>query len=181
MLQGGLESSNGITDILASRFNRNDVLKYEAIEARQDNVLRLYQRPVTSWKLECESDPDVTKHFTRQDAYDMMFKKTLNTQSGTLRDTMFYGPLFVSVLAGVMLLMAIVVALKSFCRYKDCLAMMTSCSTNNGTFACASTCLTAFLFFYLLLFFEALQETNSDIEFVNDSLAKVNNCLGPND
>lgn len=94
---------------------------------------------------------------------------------------MFYGPLFVSVLAGVMLLMAIVVALKSFCRQKDCLVMLTSCSTNNGTFACASTCLTAFLFFYLLLFFEALKETNSDIEFVNDSLAKVNNCLGPND
>lgn len=32
--QGDLETSNGITDILSSRFNRNDVLKYEAIKAR---------------------------------------------------------------------------------------------------------------------------------------------------
>ena len=94
---------------------------------------------------------------------------------------MFYGPLFVSVLAGIMLLMAVVIAIKSFCRKKDCLVVLTSCSTNNGTFGCASTFLTAFLFFYLLLFYEALNETNSDIEFVNDSLAKVNACLGPND
>ena len=79
VLQGNLETSNGISDILSSRFNRNDVLKYEAITARKDNVLQLYQRSVTGWKLECESDPDVSNHFTRQEAYDMMFKKTLNT------------------------------------------------------------------------------------------------------
>ena len=110
-----------------------------------------------------------------------MFKKTLNTQSNNLRDTMFYGPLFVAILASVMLLMSLIIALQSFCRHKDCLLMMVSCSTNNGSFACASTCITAFLFFYLLLFFEALNETSQDIDFVKNSLAKVNNCLGPLD
>ena len=77
--------------------------------------------------------------------------------------------------------MSLVIALQSFCRQKDCLMMMISCSTNNGTFACASTCITAFLFFYLLLFFEALNETNSDIDFVETELARVNECLGPLD
>ena len=94
----------------------------------------------------------------------------LNTQSDNLRVTMFYGPLFVSILAGIMLAMSMIVALKSFCRNKDCLVMMMSCSTNNGTFACASTILTAFLFFYLLLFVEALNETNADIDFVHGEL-----------
>ena len=92
---------------------------------------------------------------------------------------MFYGPLFVSILAGIMLLMSLIIALQSFCRHKDCLVMMMSCSTNNGTFACASTILTAFLFFYLLLFVEALNETNSDIDFVRNELARVNECLQP--
>ena len=105
----------------------------------------------------------------------------LNTQSDNLRVTMFYGPLFVSILAGIMLAMSMIVALKSFCRNKDCLVMMMSCSTNNGTFACASTILTAFLFFYLLLFVEALNETNADIDFVQDELARVNECLEPLD
>lgn len=58
---------------------------------------------------------------------------------------------------------------------------MVSCSTNNGSFACASTSITAFLFFYLLLFFEALNETNQDLDFVRNELAKVNECLGPLD
>lgn len=58
---------------------------------------------------------------------------------------------------------------------------MISCSTNNGTFACASTVITAFLFFYLLLFVEALNETNADIDFVRNQLAKVNACLKPLD
>lgn len=57
--------------------------------------------------------------------------------------------------------------------------MITSCSTNNGAFICASTCLTALLFFYLLLFVEALMETNSDIDFVKDKLTKVNDCVNP--
>ena len=94
---------------------------------------------------------------------------------------MFYGPLFVSILAGIMLLMSLIIALQSFCRQKDCLVMMISCSTNNGTFACASTVITAFLFFYLLLFVEALNETNADLDFVRIQLAKVNNCLMPLD
>lgn len=94
---------------------------------------------------------------------------------------MFYGPLFVSILAGIMILMSFIIALQSFCRQKDCLMMMVSCSTNNGGFACASTVITAFLFFYLLLFFEALNETNSDIDFVKTELARVNKCLGPLD
>ena len=107
----------------------------------------------------------------------MMFKKQLNTQSDNLRSTMFYGPLFVSLLAGIMLLMSLIIALQSFCRQKDCMIMMVSCQTNNGSFACASTVITAFLFFYLLLFVEALNETNSDIDFVSNSLDKVNKCL----
>lgn len=110
-----------------------------------------------------------------------MFKKTLNTQSENLRKTMFYGPLFVSILAGIMILMSLIIAMQSFCRQKDCLMMMVSCSTNNGGFACASTVITAFLFFYLLLFFEALNETNSDIDFVKTELARVNECLDPLD
>ena len=59
--------------------------------------------------------------------------------------------------------------------------MMMSCEGNNTTFACASTCITAFLFFYLLLFFEALVETNSDLDFVQKELSRVNECLGPLD
>ncbi len=111
----------------------------------------------------------------------MMFKKQLNTQSENLRSTMLYGPLFVLLLAGIMLLMSLIIALQSFCRQKDCMMMMVSCSTNNGSFACASTVITAFLFFYLLLFVEALNETNSDIDFVTNSLSRVNKCLYPLD
>ena len=111
----------------------------------------------------------------------MMFMKMLNTQSDNLRSTMFYGPLFVSILSGVMILMAFIIACQAFCRTKDCLTMMMSCEGNNTTFACASTCITAFLFFYLLLFFEALIETNSDLDFVKDELSRVNECLGPLD
>ena len=131
-------------------------------------MLGLYGRPVIGWKLSCESSPNADENFTRQQAYDLMFKKTLNTQSDNLRSTMLYGPLFVSILASIMLLMSLIIALQSFCRNKDCLVMMVSCSTNNGTFACASTVITAFLFFYLLLFVEALNETNSDIDFVSN-------------
>jgi len=94
---------------------------------------------------------------------------------------MFYGPLFVSILAGIMILMSFIIALQSFCRQKDCLMVMVSCSSNNGGFACASTCITAFLFFYMLLFFEALDETNQDIDFVRNELSRVNDCLGPLD
>ncbi len=94
---------------------------------------------------------------------------------------MLYGPLFVLLLAGIMLLMSLIIALQSFCRQKDCMMMMVSCSTNNGSFACASTVITAFLFFYLLLFVEALNETNSDIDFVTNSLSRVNKCLYPLD
>ena len=57
--------------------------------------------------------------------------------------------------------------------------MVTACSTNNGAFICASTCLTALLFFYFLLFLEALMETNADIDFVHDKLEKVNDCINP--
>ena len=94
---------------------------------------------------------------------------------------MLYGPLFVLLLAGIMILMSLIIALQSFCRQKDCMMMMVSCSTNNGSFACASTVITAFLFFYLLLFVEALNETNSDIDFVTNSLSRVNKCLYPLD
>ena len=98
----------------------------------------------------------------------MIFEKKLNTQSENLGSTMFYGPLFVSILASIMLLMSLIVACQSFCRYKDCTLIVTSCSTNNGGFACASTSITAFLFFYLLLFVEAYNETESDIDFVKN-------------
>ena len=141
------------------------------------NELSLYEKPVVGWKLSCEDSVNSEDNFTRQDAFDIMFMKMLNTQSDNLRVTMFYGPLFVAILAGIMLLMSLIIALQSFCRHKDCLVMMMSCSTNNGTFACASTILTAFLFFYLLLFVEALSETNSDIDFVRNELARVNECL----
>jgi len=179
--QGELEDENYITDILSGRFFRNDATNYQALQERGKTVLNLFQRQTIGWKLECESDADESKHFSRQDAYDLMFKKTLNTQSENLRKTMFYGPLFVSILAGIMILMSCIVALQSFCRQKDCLMVMVSCSSNNGGFACSSTVITAFLFFYLLLFYEALNETNSDIDFVKNELAKVNDCLGPLD
>jgi hypothetical protein len=81
---------------------------------------------------------------------------------------MFYGPLFVSILAGVMILMSFIIAIQSFCRHKDCLMMMVSCSSNNGGFACAAPCIAAFLFFYLLLFFQALNESKTDIDFVTN-------------
>lgn len=64
-----------------------------------------------SWKLECESSPDDSEHFSRQNAYDLMYKKELNTQAANLRPTMFYGPLGIQILAGIILLMAIAVAL----------------------------------------------------------------------
>ena len=87
---------------------------------------------------------------------------------------MYYGPLGIQIMAGIMLLMAVVIALQSLCRHKDLVLMVTACSANNGAFICASTCLTALLFFYLLLFAEALMETNADIDFVQDKLVKVN-------
>lgn len=105
--------------------------------------MRIYQRPVISWKLECESSPNESDHFSRKDAYDLMYKKTLNTQAANLRPTLFYGPLGMQVLAGITLLMTIVVALKACIRYKDLMMMVTACATNNGAFICASTCLTA--------------------------------------
>ena len=132
--------------------------------------MRIYQKPVISWKLECESSPDESDHFSRKEAYDLMYKKTLNTQAANLRPTMFYGPLGIQILSGITLLMAVVIALKSLFRYRDCMLMVTACATNNGAFICASTCLTALLFFYLLLFAEALMETNADIDFVKDKL-----------
>ena len=112
------------------------------------------------WSLECERDATSDKFLTRKDAYDMIFEKKLNTQSDNLGSTMFYGPLFISILASIMILMSLIVAVQSFCRSKDCLLIVTSCSTNNGGFACASTSITAFLFFYLLLFVEAHNETD---------------------
>ena len=179
--QGDFEEQNFITDIFIGRYNRNDATNFNAIEERAANTLELYASSAVGWKLACEDDPSTKKHFSRKDAYDLMFKKTLNTQSENLRSTMFYGPLFVSILAGIMILMALIIAIQSFCRQKDCLMMMVSCSTNNSGFVCASTVITAFLFFYLLLFFEALNETNADIDFVKTELAKVNECLGPLD
>ena len=62
------------------------------------------------WSLECESDTTSDKYLTRIDAYDMIFEKKLNTQSENLGSTMFYGPLFVSILAAIMLLMSLIVA-----------------------------------------------------------------------
>lgn len=105
--------------------------------------MRIYQRPVISWKLECESSPNDSDNFSRQDAYDLMYKKTLNTQAANLRPTLFYGPLGMQVLSGITLLMVIVVALKACIRYKDLFMIVTACATNNGAFICASTCLTA--------------------------------------
>ena len=55
--------------------------------------------------------------------------------------------------------------------------VMVSCSSNNGGFACAATCIAAFLFLYLLLFFQALNETKTDIDFVTNQIGRVNNCL----
>ena len=40
----------------------------------------------------------------------MMYMKTLNTQSDNMRSHIFFGPLFVAVLAASMMLMGIVVA-----------------------------------------------------------------------
>lgn len=130
----------------------------------------MYQKPVISWKLECESSPDEGSSFSRQEAYDLMHKKTLNTQAANLRPTMFYGPLGIQILSGIILLMAVVITIRSLIRDKNPLMVITACSTNNGAFICASTCLTAIIFFYLLLFIEALNETNSDIDFVKDKL-----------
>ena len=63
--QGELEDASGITDILNGRFHRNDETNYQAIAARQQNELNIYQRPVIGWKLECENDADADNHFSR--------------------------------------------------------------------------------------------------------------------
>ena len=174
---GSLEQENFITEILDDIVNKNIDSQRRALDTRKFNRMRLYQKPVISWKLECESSPDESAHFTRQEAYDLMYKKTLNTQAANLKPTMFYGPLGIQIISGIMILMAIVIALQSLCRHKDPMLMITACSTNNGAFICASTCLTALLFFYLLLFAEALSETNLDIDFVHDKVEKVNACV----
>lgn len=100
-----------MTKIFQDRFLRNDATGYEARQDRQTNKLKLYQKPTIGWKLSCESSVDSGDNFTRQEAFDMMFEKTLNTQSDNLRSTMFYGPLFVAILAGIMILMSLVIAL----------------------------------------------------------------------
>ena len=43
------------------------------------NELNVYQKPVVGWKLSCEESQNDDDNFTRQDAYDLMFKKMLNT------------------------------------------------------------------------------------------------------
>ena len=75
-----------------------------------ENELKIFSKPVIGWKLECESDSSSDKYLTRKEAYDMIFEKKLNTQSDNLGSTMFYGPLFVSILASIMLLMSLIVA-----------------------------------------------------------------------
>ena len=59
--------------------------------------------------------------------------------------------------------------------------MLMTCSTNNGSNACGTTCITAGLFFYLLLFLEAVQEKEADIQFLENDMVAINNCLGPLD
>ena len=58
--------------------------------------------------------------------------------------------------------------------------MLNTCKTNNGSFACSTTAISAALFFYMLMFIEALEETTKDTESVK-KLAFVNDCLGPLD
>ena len=70
--------------------------------------MKLYQKSVPGWLLECETRSD--SPLTRKEAYDMMYMKTLNTQSDNMRSHIFFGPLFVAVLAASMMLMGIVVA-----------------------------------------------------------------------
>ena len=77
--QGTLESDNGITDILNNRFNRNDIDMYEAVKQRKLNELSIYQKSVIGWKLSCEASNDSSQNFSRLDAYDLIYKKKLNT------------------------------------------------------------------------------------------------------
>ena len=117
--QGILESDNAISPIFDGRYQRNDIANYNAKKQRQKNQLKLFQKPVIKWNLECESSGS-PNYLTRKEVYEMIFEKKLNTQSDNLGSTMFYGPLFVSILAGIMLLMSLIVACQSFCRFKDC-------------------------------------------------------------
>ena len=93
---------------------------------------------------------------------------------------MEYGPLGLCILSVIMVLMAITISLQSLCRHCDYMMMLNTCKTNNGSFACSTTAISAGLFFYLLMFIEALEETESDTESVN-KLSGVNECLGPLD
>ena len=63
--QGDLETLNYISEILTDRFQRNDVASYKALTSRRSNDLGLYGRSVIGWKLECESDVNEEKHFSR--------------------------------------------------------------------------------------------------------------------
>ena len=58
--------------------------------------------------------------------------------------------------------------------------MLNTCKTNNGSFACSTTAISAGIFFYLLMFIEALDESEKDTESV-EKLDGVNACLGPLD
>jgi len=93
---------------------------------------------------------------------------------------MKYGPLGLIILSFIMLLMAITISIQSLWRSKDCIKMLNTCKTNNGSFACSTTAISAGLFFYMLMFIEALEETTKDTESV-EKLAFVNGCLGPLD
>ena len=64
--QGELEEANGISKIFQARFLRNDADSYEARFLRQDNELKLYEKPVIGWKLSCEESTKEEDNFTRQ-------------------------------------------------------------------------------------------------------------------
>ena len=74
-----LEEANFITLIFDGRYQRNDVANYAAVQARQTNELKLFQKPAIGWKIECESNSASSNYLTRQEAYEMIFEKKLNT------------------------------------------------------------------------------------------------------
>ena len=132
------------------------------------------------WKLECETreeDP-----ITRLDIYDMVELDTINKKSNVLRPHLYFGGLFVSILSASMLAMALVISLRSFCMYRNCGRMLGRCSSSsNGSFACSMTAIAALVFFNLLIFYEALVEAKEDVKFKNETLPKINYCLGGTD
>ena len=187
LLQGDFEQANNVNATLYGHLNANlipslgnNYRDYRDLADRNKNVLKLYKKPMIQWKLECESSPDSSERFSRSDAYDALYNKELNRLAPQMFEAMRYGPLGLAILSVIMILMAVTISIQSLCRNCDYIMMLNTCKTNNGSFACSTTAISAGIFFYLLMFIEALDESEKDTESV-EKLDGVNACLGPLD